>query len=155
MGQRFIFSMNWENPQKYVGVSSLFTLKDFTSFFFLPDNVVFQLSLFCNTFFEEESQMRFFLAFFHVFSVSGAFPDASCVGAHFIVCLFSALLSICDFCFWRKCSYWLWQLSVWDMWFLLAIFQQAFWEKLFMQPGWSSIKVLAFTDFFGFLIFTF
>ena len=88
--------MNGEIPQNYVGFSSLFTPRfDFFGFFFfLPDNVVFQLSLFCNTFFEEESQMRFFLAFCHVFSVSGAFPDASCVGVRFVVCLFSALLGI-------------------------------------------------------------
>lgn len=61
-------------------------------FFFLPDSVVFQLSLFGNTFVEEESQMRFLLASFHVCSVSGAFPDASCVGVRFVVHLFSALL---------------------------------------------------------------
>lgn len=131
---------------------------DFFFFFFPSWQVVFQLSLFCNTFFEEESHMRFFLAFFHVFSVSSAFPDASCVGARFycmsIQC-FTGNLSICDFCFWRRCSYSLWQLSVWDMWFLLAIFQQAFWDKLFMQPGWSSIKVLAFTAFFWIFYFYF
>lgn len=142
MWQRCVFSMNWENPQKYVGFSSLFTLR----LDFLPDSVVFQLSLFCSTFFSwGRMSAEILFGFPPCVLCKWCFPRCSLCRCPFYcmsVQCFTGNLSICDSGFWRRRSYSIWQLSVWDVCFLLAIFQQAFWEELFMQSRWASGKDL-------------
>lgn len=151
MWQRCVFSINWGNPQKYVGFSSLFTLRFDFSFFFsswqycLPTEFVLQYIFWGRI----SDEIPF--GFLPCVLSKWCFPRCFLCRCPFY-CLsiqcFTGNLSICDFCFWRRCSYSIWQLSVWDVWFLLAIFQQAFWEKLFMQPGWSSIKDWCLYSFF-------
>lgn len=117
--QRCVFSVNWENPQKSVGFSSLFTLR----LDFLPDSVVFQLSLFGNTV-SFWGRMSAETLFGFPPRWKWCFPRCFLCRCPFYcmsVQCFPGNPSVCDSGFWRRRCYSIWQLSVWGACFLLAI----------------------------------
>lgn len=152
MWQRWIFSVNWENPQKYVGFSSFFTLKIWLFFFpswqcCLPTEFVLQY-IFWRRILDE-----ILFGCLPCVLNKWCFPRCFLCRCPFycmsIQC-FTGNLSICDFWFWRRCSYSIWQLSVWEVWFLLMIISTSLLRETFHAARMIIHKrlLLAFTDFF-------